>query len=68
MHIPIDKLMFRKKTGFFSVPVDNLYAEPTLASYIRHYIEDYADGVVVAKNPGGMKRYDTWYQRKAYFL
>lgn len=43
--------------GFFQVPVDNLVAEPTIASYIRTHISDYSNGVVVAKNPGAAKRY-----------
>lgn len=42
--------------GFFRKPVDNLYAGPTLASWIRHNIPDYENAVVVSKNPGGAKR------------
>ena len=45
--------------GFFRKPVDNLYAGPTLASWIRHNIPDYQDAVVVSKNPGGAKRVTT---------
>ncbi len=42
--------------GFFSVPVDNLYAEPSIAQFIQSNIQGYNEGVVVAKNPGAMKR------------
>jgi len=42
--------------GFFQVPVDNLYAEPAIAQYIRTNIPDYKNGVIVAKNPGATKR------------
>ena len=42
--------------GFFGVPVDNLYAEPVIAQYIKLNIPDYTNGVIVAKNPGATKR------------
>ena len=42
--------------GFFSIPVDNLYAEPSLSRWIREHITDWKDCVIVAKNPGGAKR------------
>jgi len=42
--------------GFFSVPVDNLSAEPTFAKWIRNNVANWKDAVVVSKNPGGTKR------------
>lgn len=42
--------------GFFSIPVDNLYAEPSLARWIREHIVDWKSCVIVSKNPGGAKR------------
>jgi len=42
--------------GFLSVPLHNLFAEPTLAHYIRTRIPDFSNGVIVAKNAGGVKR------------
>ncbi|KXS17477.1 ribose-phosphate pyrophosphokinase 1-like protein [Gonapodya prolifera JEL478] len=42
--------------GFFSKPVDNLLAEPTIARYIMERIPEYSSGVVVSKNVGGAKR------------
>lgn len=46
--------------GFFSVPVDNLYAEPSTLHWIRrHYKEamDQGDVVIVSPDAGGAKRY-----------
>jgi ribose-phosphate pyrophosphokinase len=42
--------------GFFNRPVDNLFAEPSIAKFIREKITDYRNGVVVSKNAGGAKR------------
>lgn len=42
--------------GFFSKPVDNLSAGPTLARWIKQNVPDYRNAVVVSKNPGGTKR------------
>ncbi|CAG8451900.1 103_t:CDS:2 [Ambispora gerdemannii] len=42
--------------GFFNKPVDNLYAEPTIAKWIQDTVPGYSKGVVVSKNPGGAKR------------
>ncbi|TPX45386.1 ribose-phosphate diphosphokinase [Synchytrium endobioticum] len=42
--------------GFFSRPVDNLLAEPTVAKYIRDKYSDWQNGVIVSKNAGGAKR------------
>ncbi|KAK9384080.1 phosphoribosyltransferase-like protein [Kockiozyma suomiensis] len=41
--------------GFFDVPVDNLYAEPSVLKYIRESI-DYANAVIVSPDAGGAKR------------
>ncbi|KAI9675576.1 MAG: hypothetical protein M1817_000942 [Caeruleum heppii] len=42
--------------GFFGTPIDNLYAEPLIARWIRHNVNDWPSAVVVSKNPGGTKR------------
>lgn len=42
--------------GFFGKPVDNLYAEPVIARWIRMNVKDWRNAVVVSKNPGGSKR------------
>ncbi|ORX79144.1 ribose-phosphate pyrophosphokinase 1-like protein [Anaeromyces robustus] len=42
--------------GFFNVPVDNLFSEPTIAKYIKENIPEYTNGIVVSKNAGGAIR------------
>ncbi|OUM58009.1 hypothetical protein PIROE2DRAFT_16839, partial [Piromyces sp. E2] len=42
--------------GFFNVPVDNLFSEPTIAKYIMENIPEYTNGIVVSKNAGGAMR------------
>ena len=41
--------------GFFNVPVDNLYAEPTVLHYIRENI-DISRLIIVSPDAGGAKR------------
>lgn len=41
--------------GFFSVPVDNLYAEPSTARWIEENME-VEDCVIVSPDAGGAKR------------
>ncbi|KAF9582594.1 hypothetical protein BGW38_010994 [Lunasporangiospora selenospora] len=55
-HIITMDLHASQMQGFFNVPVDNLYAEPTIAKWIQENIEDWQNGVVVSKNAGGAKR------------
>jgi ribose-phosphate pyrophosphokinase len=42
--------------GFFNVPVDNLYAEPSIVNYIRDKL-DYENAIIVSQDVGGAKRY-----------
>lgn len=42
--------------GFFSVPVDNLTAEPTVKRWVMG-MEDWEDAVLVSPDAGGVKRY-----------
>ncbi|KAL2000370.1 hypothetical protein VTN02DRAFT_3207 [Thermoascus thermophilus] len=42
--------------GFFGKPVDNLFAEPLIARWIRINVPGWKDAVVVSKNAGGTKR------------
>ncbi|WEW57022.1 ribose-phosphate pyrophosphokinase 1 [Emydomyces testavorans] len=42
--------------GFFGKPVDNLFAEPLIARWIRVNIPRWHEAVVVTKNAGGSKR------------
>lgn len=41
--------------GFFDIPVDNLYAEPSTIRYIRENI-DYKNAIIVSPDAGGAKR------------
>jgi ribose-phosphate pyrophosphokinase len=42
--------------GFFNIPVDNLYAEPSVLKYIREEISDWKNAVIVSPDAGGAKR------------
>ncbi|RDW83723.1 ribose phosphate diphosphokinase subunit PRS1 [Aspergillus mulundensis] len=42
--------------GFFAKPVDNLFAEPFIARWIRNNVHGWREAVVVSKNAGGTKR------------
>ncbi|KAK9761614.1 ribose phosphate diphosphokinase subunit prs4 [Basidiobolus ranarum] len=42
--------------GFFDIPVDNLYAEPSVLKYIRNEIPDFKNAVIVSPDAGGAKR------------
>ncbi|KAI9227917.1 MAG: ribose-phosphate pyrophosphokinase 3 [Piptocephalis tieghemiana] len=42
--------------GFFNVPVDNLYAEPSMLKYIKETVPDYKNAVIVSPDAGGAKR------------
>ncbi|TFY82239.1 hypothetical protein EWM64_g1780 [Hericium alpestre] len=42
--------------GFFDFPVDNLYSEPLMLSYIRRNIEGWKDAIIVSPDAGGAKR------------
>lgn len=55
-HVITVDLHASQMQGFFKNPVDNLYAEPLLARWIRYNIPDWRSCVVVSKNPGGTKR------------
>lgn len=41
--------------GFFDVPVDNLYAEPSVVRYIKETI-NYRDAIIISPDAGGAKR------------
>ncbi|EPY52404.1 ribose-phosphate pyrophosphokinase [Schizosaccharomyces cryophilus OY26] len=55
-HIITLDLHASQMQGFFTRPVDNLYAEPNIAEWIRRNVEDWQEAVVVSKSPGGAKR------------
>ncbi|SCV01256.1 LAME_0G15038g1_1 [Lachancea meyersii CBS 8951] len=41
--------------GFFDVPVDNLYAEPSVVRYIRENI-NFSEAIIISPDAGGAKR------------
>jgi ribose-phosphate pyrophosphokinase len=43
--------------GFFDIPVDNLYAEPSVLKYIKDEIPDWKTAIIVSPDAGGAKRY-----------
>jgi len=55
-HVITMDLHASQMQGFFSIPVDNLYAEPSLARWIREHIVDWKSCVIISKSPGGAKR------------
>jgi ribose-phosphate pyrophosphokinase len=55
-HIITMDLHASQMQGFFSRPIDNLVAEPSIAKYIVEKIPNYQNGVVVSKSAGGAKR------------
>jgi len=55
-HIITMDLHASQMQGFFNKPVDNLYAEPSIAKWIQDSVPEYTNGVVVSKNAGGAKR------------
>ncbi|CAG8602203.1 6446_t:CDS:2 [Diversispora eburnea] len=42
--------------GFFNVPVDNLYCEPSMLKYIKTEIPDWKNAMIVSPDAGGAKR------------
>ncbi|GLB35570.1 putative ribose-phosphate pyrophosphokinase 2 [Lyophyllum shimeji] len=42
--------------GFFDIPVDNLFSEPLMISYIKRSIPGWKDCIIVSPDAGGAKR------------
>ncbi|PPQ70065.1 hypothetical protein CVT24_003809 [Panaeolus cyanescens] len=42
--------------GFFDIPVDNLWSEPHMITYIKRHIPGWQDGIIVSPDAGGAKR------------
>ncbi|KAF9239122.1 phosphoribosyltransferase-like protein [Melanogaster broomeanus] len=42
--------------GFFDIPVDNLFSEPLMLSYIKRHIDGWENCIVVSPDAGGAKR------------
>ena len=50
-------MRLRPGQGFFDIPVDNLYAEPSMLKYIRMNVPATSNVVIVSPDAGGAKRY-----------
>ncbi|KAK5692754.1 ribose-phosphate pyrophosphokinase 1, partial [Elasticomyces elasticus] len=55
-HVVTLDLHASQMQGFFGKPVDNLFAEPFIARWIRMNVPGWKEAVVVSKNAGGTKR------------
>ncbi|KAI1625901.1 ribose-phosphate pyrophosphokinase [Exophiala viscosa] len=55
-HVITVDLHASQMQGFFGKPVDNLFAEPIIARWIKANVHRWKDAVVVSKNVGGTKR------------
>ncbi|CAG8715531.1 2987_t:CDS:2 [Dentiscutata erythropus] len=42
--------------GFFNVPVDNLFCEPSMLNYIKSNIPEWKNSIIVSPDAGGAKR------------
>ncbi|KAJ7270085.1 phosphoribosyltransferase-like protein [Mycena haematopus] len=42
--------------GFFDIPVDNLWSEPLMLTYIKRRIAGWENGIIVSPDAGGAKR------------
>jgi ribose-phosphate pyrophosphokinase len=42
--------------GFFDIPVDNIWSEPLMISYIKRHIPGWEGAIVVSPDAGGAKR------------
>ncbi|OZJ04067.1 Ribose-phosphate pyrophosphokinase 2, partial [Bifiguratus adelaidae] len=42
--------------GFFNIPVDNLYCEPSMVKYIQQQIQNWKNAIIVSPDAGGAKR------------
>ncbi|KAF4584206.1 5-phospho-ribosyl-1-pyrophosphate synthetase [Ophiocordyceps camponoti-floridani] len=55
-HVITVDLHASQMQGFFKCPVDNLHAEPIIATWVRGNVPNWREAVVVSKNAGGTKR------------
>ncbi|OCF59397.1 ribose-phosphate pyrophosphokinase [Kwoniella mangroviensis CBS 10435] len=42
--------------GFFDIPVDNLFSEPSMVQYIKQEVEGWRNAIIVSPDAGGAKR------------
>ncbi|WRT63941.1 uncharacterized protein IL334_000868 [Kwoniella shivajii] len=42
--------------GFFNIPVDNLFSEPSMVQYIKQEVDGWRNAIIVSPDAGGAKR------------
>ena len=42
--------------GFFDIPVDNLFSEPSMVTYIKQEVPGWKNAIIVSPDAGGAKR------------
>ncbi|WWC66618.1 uncharacterized protein I206_100521 [Kwoniella pini CBS 10737] len=42
--------------GFFDIPVDNLFSEPSMVQYIKQEVDGWRNAIIVSPDAGGAKR------------
>ncbi|XP_041363104.1 phosphoribosyl pyrophosphate synthase-associated protein 2-like [Gigantopelta aegis] len=62
-HIITMDLHQKEIQAFFDIPVDNLRASPFLIDYIKEFIPDYRNAVIVARNAHSVKRATSYAER-----
>jgi ribose-phosphate pyrophosphokinase len=55
-HIITMDLHAHQVQGFFNIPVDNLFAEPSVLKYIKEKIPDWEKSIIVSPDAGGAAR------------
>jgi len=55
-HIITMDLHASQISGFFDIPVDNLYAEPVLVNWIKQNVPDWREAIIVSPDAGGTSR------------
>lgn len=52
-----------KSQGFYDIPVENLRASPFLLQYIQESIPDHKNAIIVARNPGAIRKATSYAER-----
>jgi len=55
-HIVTMDLHAPQISGFFDIPVDNLYSEPALVNWIKQNVPEWREAVIVSPDAGGTSR------------
>jgi len=55
-HIITMDLHASQISGFFDIPVDNLYSEPAMVNWIRQNVPEWREAIIVSPDAGGTSR------------